>query len=167
VSIQNSGKGRLSGVKAIAFDFDGVFTDNRVYVSQTGEETVVCNRSDGMGILMLRKAGIPMVIISTERNPVVSIRGAKLELDVLQGIDDKLSALQRWVEEQKLSLDAVAFVGNDINDVDCLRASGIGLVVADAYPVAVEAADFQLTKMGGQGAVRECADLLLASQDNA
>jgi len=153
----------LIEIKAIAFDFDGVFTDNRVYVMQTGEEAVVCDRSDGMGISMLRKAGIPLIIISTEKNPVVSVRAAKLNIDVLQGIENKLPALSQWAAKNQLSIEQVAFIGNDINDVDCLSAVGLGIAVADAYPVAVGAADFVLTKKGGQGAVREIADLWLSA----
>ena len=155
---------QLSNIKAIAFDFDGVFTDNSVYVMQNGEEAVVCDRSDGMGISMLRKADVPMVIISTEKNPVVSARAAKMDLAVLQGIDDKLPTLRSWAVSQRLTLDEVAFVGNDINDVECLEGAGLGVVVADAYPVAVEAADMQLTREGGRGAVREFADLWLAAR---
>jgi len=155
---------QLSKIKAIAFDFDGVFTDNSVYVMQNGEEAVVCDRSDGMGISMLRKADVPMVIISTEKNPVVSARAAKMDLAVLQGIDDKLPTLRSWAVSQRLTLDEVAFVGNDINDVECLEGAGLGVVVADAYPVAVEAADMQLTREGGRGAVREFADLWLAAR---
>jgi len=153
----------LIDIKAIAFDFDGVFTDNRVYVTQTGEEAVVCDRSDGMGISMLRKAGIPLIIISTEKNPVVSVRAAKLNIDVLQGIENKLPVLNQWAAENQLSVGQVAFIGNDINDVDCLNAAGVGIAVADAYPVAVDAADFVLSKKGGQGAVREIADLWLSA----
>ena len=151
----------LIEIKAIAFDFDGVFTDNRVYVMQTGEEAVVCDRSDGMGISMLRKVGIPLVIISTEKNPVVAVRAAKLNIDVLQGIENKLPVLSQWAAENRLSIEQVAFIGNDINDVDCLNAVGLGIAVADAYPVAIDAADYVLTKNGGQGAVREIADLWL------
>ena len=153
----------LVEIKAIAFDFDGVFTDNRVYVMQTGEEAVVCDRSDGMGISMLRKVGIPLVIISTEKNPVVAVRAAKLNIDVLQGIENKLPVLSQWAAENQLSIEQVAFIGNDINDVDCLSAVGLGIAVADAYPVAIDAADFVLTKKGGQGAVREIADLWLSA----
>ena len=153
----------LIDIKAIAFDFDGVFTDNRVYVTQTCEEAVVCDRSDGMGISMLRKAGIPLIIISTEKNPVVSVRAAKLNIDVLQGIENKLPVLNQWAAENQLSVGQVAFIGNDINDVDCLNAAGVGIAVADAYPVAVDAADFVLTKKGGEGAVREIADLWLSA----
>ena len=156
---------RITQVKAIAFDFDGVFTDNRVYVMQNGEEAVVCDRSDGMGISMLRKAGVPMVILSTEKNPVVAVRGAKLQMDVLQGIDDKLPALTKWANENDLTLDQLAFVGNDINDVECLNGVGLGVVVADAYPVAVAASELQLTRDGGRGAVREFADLWLAANN--
>ena len=155
---------QLSNIKAIAFDFDGVFTDNSVYVMQNGEEAVVCDRSDGMGISMLRKADVPMIIISTEKNPVVSARSAKMNLAVLQGIDDKLPTLRSWAVSHGLTLDEVAFVGNDINDVECLEGAGLGVVVADAYPVAVEAADMQLTREGGRGAVREFADLWLAAR---
>ena len=157
---------QLSSIKAFAFDFDGVFTDNRVYLSENGEETVACDRSDSMGIGMLQKVGIPLVIISTEKNPVVSVRGAKMNLEVLQGIDDKLPTLTRWAEGHGLTLDQVAFVGNDINDVECLNGSGMGVVVADAYPVAADAADLVLTRDGGKGAVREISDLWLAQNSS-
>jgi len=154
----------LENIKAIAFDFDGVFTDNRVYVMQSGEEAVACDRSDGYGIARLRKAGIPMVIISTETNPVVAARGAKLKLEVLQGVDDKLPVLQKWAGKHGLAIAQLAFIGNDVNDVECLKEVGLGIAVADAYSAAVEASDIQLTRNGGRGAVREFAELILASQ---
>tara|TARA_Y100000588_G_C13653481_1_gene668980 strand:- start:49 stop:558 length:510 start_codon:yes stop_codon:yes gene_type:complete len=154
----------LEDIKAIAFDFDGVFTDNRVYVMQSGEEAVACDRSDGYGIAMLRKAGIPMVIISAETNCVVAVRAAKLKLEVLQGVDDKLSVLQKWADKHGLAMDQLAFIGNDLNDVDCLKKVGLGIVVADAYSAAVEASDIKLTRNGGRGAVREFAELILASK---
>ena len=163
---RNSNATELSRIKAIAFDFDGVFTDNRVYVMQNGEEAVACNRSDGMGISMLRKAGIPMVIISTEVNPIVAARCAKLKLEVLQGIEDKLPAFDKWAAGHGLTIDQVAFVGNDINDLECLQGAGLGVVVADAYPVAADAADLVLTRDGGRGAVREIADLWLAAHSD-
>ena len=157
---------KLTTIEAIAFDFDGVFTDNRVYIMQNGEEAVICDRSDGMGISMLRKAGIPMVVISTETNPVVGARCAKLGLEVQQGIEDKLPILVSWATRNQLAMSSIAFVGNDINDVECLRASALGIVVADAYPAAVEAADMVLSNNGGSGAVRELADQLLAARSS-
>ncbi|MEC9293741.1 MAG: HAD hydrolase family protein [Chloroflexota bacterium] len=154
---------KLEAIKAISFDFDGVFTDNRVYVLENGEEAVACNRSDGLGISMLNARGVPLVIISTEKNPVVAARGGKLNLEVIQGVNDKLPKLVDWAGENGLSLDQIAFLGNDINDVQCLKRAGLGVAVSDAYPIALEAADFVLTKKGGRGAVREIADLWLAS----
>ena len=152
---------KLETIKAISFDFDGVFTDNRVYVTENGDEAVACNRSDGMGISMLNARGIPLVIISTEKNPVVAARGAKLNLKGIQGVNDKLPKLVDWAQENRLSLDQIAFLGNDVNDVGCLKKVGLGIAVADAYPAALDAADFVLKKKGGHGAVREMADLWL------
>jgi len=154
---------KMSSIKAIAFDFDGVFTDNRVYVMQNGDEAVACNRSDGMGISMLLAIGVPMVIISTEENPIVAVRGAKLNLEVIQGVDDKLSRLVDWGGHNGLTLDKIAFLGNDVNDVECLEKAGLGVAVADAYPAALDAADLILIKKGGHGAVREIADLWMAA----
>ena len=152
---------KLATIKAITFDFDGVFTDNRVYITENGDESVACNRSDGMGISMLNARGVPLLILSTEKNPVVTARGAKLNLEVIQGVQDKLPSLVDWILKNGLSLDQVAFLGNDVNDVECLKNVGLGVAVADAYPIAIDAADFVLTKKGGWGAVREMADLWL------
>ena len=154
---------KMAAIKAISFDFDGVFTDNRVYVMENGDEAVACNRSDGMGISMLIARGVPLVIISTEKNPVVAARGAKLNLEVIQGVNDKLPKLVDWAGANHLSLDQIAFLGNDVNDVGCLKKVGLGVAVADAYPAALDAADFVLKKKGGHGAVREIADRWLAA----
>ena len=104
-----------------------------------------------------------MVIISIEVNPVVAARGAKQKLEVLQGIEDKLPTFEKWAAGHGLAIGQVAFVGNDINDLECLQGAGLGVVVADAYPVAADAADLILTRDGGRGAVREIADLWLAA----
>ena len=158
---------KLAAIKGIAFDFDGVFTDNVVYVMQNGDEAVACNRSDGMGISMLLAAGVPLVIISSEGNPIVTVRGAKLNLEVIQEVDDKLPELIDWADQKGLSVDQVAFLGNDVNDVGCLKKAGLGVVVADAHPTALDAADFALNKKGGHGAIREIADLWLAANSES
>lgn len=148
-------------VGAVAFDFDGVFTDNRVWVSQDGAESVACNRSDGMGLSALRKAGVPMTVISTEVNPVVAARCEKLKLPCLQGIDDKPPVLLAWLAEQGVAPADAVFVGNDVNDLGCLTAVGCGVVVADAHPAVRAAGRIVLTRDGGRGAVRELCDLVL------
>lgn len=152
-----------SSVAGVAFDFDGVLTDNRVITFGDGNEAVTCSRSDGLGIEMLRDAGIPMVVLSKEQNSVVASRCDKLGVQVIQGIDDKVACFSRWVSERGLDIANVVFVGNDLNDTDCLRLAGCGVAVSDAHPSAVAASDLVLTKAGGCGAVRELADLILSA----
>jgi N-acylneuraminate cytidylyltransferase len=152
-----------SRVKAIAFDFDGVFTDDRVWVSQTGEESVACSRSDGMGIGLLRQAGVQMIIISKEPNPVVSARARKLALEVIQGCDNKLPEFSRWLKRIGVSVDHSAFMGNDINDLECMQHAAVAIAPADAHPAALAVADYITQKPGGNGAIREVADVLGAA----
>ena len=147
---------------ALVFDFDGVFTDNRVTVLEEGREAVVCSRGDGMGLEMLRKAGWPMVVISKETHPIVSARCAKLKLECLQGIDDKRTALARLAGPRRLRPERTLYVGNDVNDLPCLSAVGCPVVVADAHPEARRAARIILEHPGGRGALRELAELILS-----
>ena len=146
-------------VRLIAFDFDGVFTDNTVYVLEDGTEAVRCFRSDGLGLQKLSALGIETVIISTEANPVVSARARKLGIRCLQDCKNKLTTLERLVAEMGISLAEVAFVGNDINDRACLERVGMPIVVQDAYAEVVPLACYQTQKCGGCGAVREICDL--------
>ena len=146
-------------IRLVAFDFDGVFTDNMVYVFQDGSEAVRCSRSDGMGLQKLERAGISTVIISTEANPVVSARARKLKMRCIQNCSDKRAVLQEVAHELKISLDQTAFVGNDINDLACLECVGLPMVVQDAHPDVLESARYQTKRPGGQGAVREICDL--------
>jgi len=151
-------------VRLLAVDFDGVMTDNRVYISEDGREAVACNRGDGWGIARLRDAGVEVVIISTEVNPVVRARARKLAVDCVHGCDDKLSALRRIVDDRGLDASQVAYVGNDANDLSCLRWAGVPIAVADAEPVALEAARLVTTRPGGRGAIREVAEWILAAR---
>ena len=151
-------------VAAVATDFDGVHTDDRVQVDQHGVESVRVSRSDGLGVSMLRQADIGFVIVSKERNPVVSARAAKLGVDVLQGIDDKVLALENWLRDHGLDAQDVAFVGNDLNDLPAMALVGWPIAVADAHPVVRRAARLVLTRNGGAGAVREVCELTLAAQ---
>ena len=149
-------------IRLIAFDFDGVFTDNSVYVFQDGREAVRCTRSDGMGLTKLTALGIATVVISTEPNPVVSARCRKLKIDCIQDCADKRAAIDQVAGNLGLTLEQVAFVGNDINDLPCLTAVGLPIVVGDAHPDVVPYASYQTKKPGGHGAVREVCDLFEA-----
>ncbi len=148
-------------VELVVFDFDGVMTDDRVWVSQDGSESVAANRRDGLGIARLRKAGIPMVVLSTEPNPVVAARCRKLELPVIQGLSDKAAALSSLLKERQLDPAHVVYLGNDVNDLPCFALVGCAAVVADAHPDVLSQADLVLANNGGHGAVRELCDRLL------
>jgi N-acylneuraminate cytidylyltransferase len=148
-------------VTAVAFDFDGVLTDNRVITLTDGTEGVLSDRSDGLGVELLQRAGIDLVVLSKERNAVVAARCRKLKMELVQGLDDKLTAFLDWMRAGGHDPATVVFVGNDVNDVECLAAVGCGVVVADAHPSARLAANVVLTHRGGLGAVREVADLVL------
>jgi len=148
-------------VTGLVLDFDGVLTDNLVMTFPDGTEAVASDRADGLGIELLRATGLPMVVLSKERNPVVAARCLKLGLPFQQGIDDKVGAFRSWMTELALDPAGVVFVGNDVNDVECLEIAGYAVVVADAHGDARRAADLVLTRAGGRGAVRELADLIL------
>lgn len=151
----------LSGIRVLILDFDGVMTDNRVMVMEDGREGVFCNRSDGLGIGMLRKQGFPIVVISTETNPVVSARCKKLKIPCTQGHEDKLAALKTVLEERGFSLAETAYLGNDVNDLPCLRVVGLPMAVADSYPEILAVAKLVTQRPGGYGAVREVTDMFL------
>ena len=153
-------------VKALFLDFDGVLTDNRVWTDQDGKETVAASRGDGFGIAMLKKAGIEVVVISKERNPVVAARCKKMRVDYVQGVDDKTGILKREQAKRKLAPSETIFVGNDLNDLPAFPLVGWGVAVSDASQEVLEQADFVLEKKGGHGAVRELCDLILERQEN-
>jgi N-acylneuraminate cytidylyltransferase len=149
--------------RAVVTDFDGVHTDDRVVVDQRGVESVTVNRSDGMGVALLGRADIPVLILSSETNPVVAARGAKLGVEVIAGCEDKLAALTTWAYDRGVALGDVAYLGNDVNDLECLSAVGWPVVVADAQPEVLAAAPIVLRRRGGEGAVRELADRVLTT----
>ncbi len=154
---------RLSNIDALVTDFDGVHTNDTVMTDEDGRESVVVSRSDGMGLALLQKCGLPVLILSKERNSVVSARAHKLGVECRQGVDDKVTVLRQWVDEKGLDMERIVYVGNDINDIDCLRSVGYPIVVADAH---VSARNFEVhttNASGGAGAIREIADRLLAS----
>lgn len=161
--------GRLEGdalpdrIAALVMDFDGVLTDDRVFVSSAGEESVACSRSDGMGIELLRKAGLAMSVISKEQNAVVAARCRKLKLECSHGIETKLPLFLHWLEEQGIAPADAIYIGNDINDLPCMEAAGCAVAPADAHPRARAAARIVLNANGGRGAIRELADMLIAS----
>ena len=156
----------LASVRLVAFDFDGVFTDNTVFVTQDGVESVRCWRSDGLGLSRLQGMGVSSFIISTEKNPVVTARAGKLKIPCKQGVEDKAAAILETCRELGVDPACTMFVGNDINDIPAFNAVGLPVAVADAYPEVFPHVLYRTRKPGGYGAVREVCDLIFhARQD--
>lgn len=153
-----------SKVSLLVLDFDGVLTDNRVWVSEEGKEQIAANRSDGLGIKMLLKAGIKAVVISMEQNPVVARRCEKLGLPYRVGVDNKPEVLREVIAQNNVAPEQVIYIGNDTNDLPCFPVVGCAVAVADSHPEVLRQADFCLNKKGGHGAVRELCDLILANK---
>jgi YrbI family 3-deoxy-D-manno-octulosonate 8-phosphate phosphatase len=151
----------LRSLQAVVFDFDGVFTDNSVVVDQNGVESVRCWRSDGIGLSRIQALGLKTLIISTETNPVVSVRARKMRTECIQGVADKAAAIVEWSNTAGISLSHIAFVGNDINDIPSLEKVGLPIGVADSYEEISPFVRYITTTAGGYGAVREVCDLVV------
>jgi len=160
-----AGIGAAIEVDAVVTDFDGVHTDDTVVIGKNGEEFVAVSRSDGMGVSRLRAAGVPVLILSTETDAVVSARARKLGVEVVQGSPDKAAALVAWAQERDIPLERIAYLGNDVNDLGCLDLVGWPVAVPDAHPQVLAAARMVLGASGGAGAVRELADAVLLTRD--
>ncbi|MEU4271482.1 acylneuraminate cytidylyltransferase [Streptomyces sp. NPDC026092] len=151
-------------IDAVVLDFDGTQTDDRVHLDSEGHEFVSAHRGDGLGIAALRRAGMPVLILSTEQNAVVAARARKLQIPVLHGIDRKDLALKQWCEEQGIDPQRVLYAGNDVNDLPCFHLVGWPVAVASAHDSVRAAARAVTLTPGGSGAVREIAAWLLGPE---
>jgi 3-deoxy-D-manno-octulosonate 8-phosphate phosphatase (KDO 8-P phosphatase) len=148
----------LRKVQFAVFDFDGVFTDNRVWTNDRGEESVACWRGDALGLRRLDEVGVEYLILSTEVNEAVGARARKIRATCVQAVEDKLPVLREEAARRGVALEETAYVGNDVNDAGCLGAVGLPVVPADAWPEVVPLARLVLTREGGRGCVREFCD---------
>lgn len=157
----------LSRIKLLALDFDGVLTDGYVYFRQDGMETVRCSRRDSLGTNMLQKAGIGVVVISKETNPVVQVRCKKMGVDYYFDVEtgaNKLKVLKDYIVERGIAAEEVVYVGDDVNDLECLQFAGIGIAVADSDEECKSVAKYVTVRDGGRHAVREVCDLILEAK---
>ena len=150
-------------IELIVCDFDGVLTDNRVWVDQDGRETVAAFRSDSPRIRELRERGMNVMILSSEPNPVVAARAKKMGVEAIHGvgIQDKGRVMREVLAQKNIKAENVVYIGNDLNDLPCFEVAGWSVAVADAYPEVIRAADYVLKAKGGHGALREVCDLIL------
>lgn len=152
-----------SDIALLALDVDGVLTDGRIYYGNNGEELKTFNIKDGLGIKLLQRDGIDVVLITGRRSQIVARRAEELGIsDVVQGREDKLTALREICSKRDLSLQQCAYMGDDLPDLAAIRAAGIGMAPADAVVAVCEAADWTSSRAGGNGAVRDACETLLA-----
>ena len=146
---------KLKNIDLIVYDFDGVLTDNRVLVFDDGHEAVFCSRADGLAIGLIKKAGIPQIILSMEENRVVETRARKLGIDVLYGIQDKKMVLTDYCRKNNYDLRRELYIGNDINDLEVMGVVGHPLAPQDARPSVKRISKMIIARNGGDGVVRE------------
>lgn len=148
-------------VRMVVLDFDGVLTDNRVWVDKGGHEWVAAHRGDGWGIARLKEAGVEVIVLSTETDPVVAARCEKLGVESVQGLEDKTNTLKNVMADKGVAAEQTVYMGNDVNDTACFSMVACALVPVDAHPEARRQADIRLSRRGGHGAVRELCDMIL------
>jgi len=145
----------LDDVDALVFDFDGVLTNNLVYLNQEGVESVSCSRADGLAFDVLRKLNKPAFILSTEKSSVVAMRAKKLKIPVIQGVSDKVEAIKELADRKNYDLKNILYVGNDLNDYLVMQVYGYTACPIDSHPRIKEISENILSNKGGNGVVRE------------
>ena len=154
----------LSEIRLVVFDFDGVFSDNRVWTNDRGEESVACFRGDSAGLRRLDEVGVEYFVLTSETNDAVPARARKIRIECVRGIEEKLPVLHDELERRGFTLDETAYLGDDINDAECLAAAGLAVVPADAWAEVVPLAGIVLSRAGGHGCVREFCDAIWSAK---
>ncbi len=155
----------LKRIRLFATDVDGVLTDAGMYYAESGDEWKKFNTRDGMGLKLLQKAGIITAIVTQERTKLVARRAEKLAIPELhQGVLDKLSLVREMAARHGLTLSQVAYIGDDVNDFETLKEVGFSATPADGMPQVAAVVDYICQKKGGEGAVREIIEMILAAQ---
>jgi 3-deoxy-D-manno-octulosonate 8-phosphate phosphatase (KDO 8-P phosphatase) len=153
-------------VRLLALDVDGVLTDGCIYYGNSGEELKAFNIKDGLGIKLLQSAGVSVAIITGRSSDIVQRRASELGIsEIIQGREDKLTALQQLAQRLDIDLQECAYMGDDLPDLAAIRAAGVGMTVADAVATVASHSDWQSQSAGGHGAVREACEYLLAARD--
>ena len=165
MAVRRAGRTALARVRMLIMDVDGVLTDAGMYYSESGDEWKKFNTRDGHGITLLHEAGVKTALVTRERTAIVARRALKLKIaEVRQGILDKLPVVQALLEKHGLSRDEACYVGDDLGDLEVMRFIGLAVAVGDALPAIKKVAHLITRKKGGEGAVREVCDLILASR---
>jgi len=151
----------LSNITTVVCDFDGVLTNNNVFISDNGQEYVSCSRSDGIGFKLLQQNNIETFILSTEVSNIVQFRSKKMGVRAFNGVQDKKSFLRNYCAENSLDPRTIAYIGNDLNDLEAMNFVGYKVCPNDAWPEIIDISDLILKSKGGEGVVREFSSYLL------
>lgn len=158
---------KAQSIKLLVCDVDGVFSDGRIYLGNDGEELKAFHTKDGFGIKALAASGVIVAIITGRNSTIVKNRMQALNVaHIIQGQEDKLPALLDLIKHLNISLEQVAYIGDDVPDLPCIKAVGLGICVADGHPLVINNADYITFTRGGFGAIRETCDLLMQCQGN-
>ncbi|MEM4331703.1 MAG: HAD hydrolase family protein [Candidatus Micrarchaeia archaeon] len=150
----------LKKIRLVVFDFDGVFTDNCVYVDENGKETVKCTRADGIGLKLIKSVGIEVIVLSMEKNNVVKERCKKLNINCVNGCENKLEVLKKIISSKGIHPNEVCYVGNDTPDIACMKYVGFPVAVKNSHSEVIKIAKHITKKKGGEGAVREICECI-------
>lgn len=152
-------------IKLLLLDVDGVLTDGRLYYGNSGEEMKAFNIQDGLGIKLLQKGGVQVGIITGRVSALLQRRADELTISpVVQGREDKLTALNELLQTMDIAMDEIAFMGDDLPDLAVIRRVGLGITPANGSATLAKQAGWQTKKCGGDGAVREVAEMILEAQ---
>ncbi len=154
----------IRNIRCIAYDFDGVMTDNRVLLSEDGIESVFVNRGDGYAVSKLKELGYEQIIVSTETNVVVSKRAQKLHLEVVQGTSDKTAVIKKYCNKKRISLSEVMYIGNDYNDLSAFSIVGLTGAPKDAEEEILKRADWISERCGGYGVIRDLYEIIYSDE---
>ena len=158
---------RAAKIRLACFDVDGTLTDGRLFLDADGVESKAFHVADGQGLVLLRRFGIRVALVTARDSQVALKRGAELGADTYIHVKDKLACVQALCQEQGLALEEVSFMGDDLPDIPPLRAVGLGVAPANAHPWTGTQAYWRTHARGGRGAARELCDLLLYAQGHA
>jgi 3-deoxy-D-manno-octulosonate 8-phosphate phosphatase (KDO 8-P phosphatase) len=166
-NVENNILAKAKQIKLLVCDVDGVFSDGRIYLGNDGEELKAFHTKDGFGIKALGASGVAVAIITGRNSTIVANRMKALNVaHIIQGQEDKLPALIDLIQQLDITIDEVAYIGDDVPDLPCIKAVGLGISVSDGHPLVLRGADYTTFTLGGFGAVRETCDLIMQCQNN-
>lgn len=163
--VDKSIEDKANKIKLLVCDVDGVFSDGRIYLGNNGEELKAFHTKDGFGIKALAASGVDIAIITGRRSLLVKNRMTALNVKhIIQGEENKLPALKKLAVTLNLTMDEIAYIGDDVPDLACIEHVSLGIAVKDAHPLVAQGANYTTFMLGGFGAVREVCDLIMQCQ---